>query len=206
VNEAAGAARVARRTSALAVACAAALGLGLVAWLAARASWAVAQTLLFTRGSGWLALSALLLSLSCTPAGRIFARFGFSRMPAVAVLRRALGMGAAWLALLHAATALARTLHWNWAATWHWPHLRAGLTALAVLVVLLATSFNAVIARLRLTFFKELHRLAYVAALLALQHVLLSPFAARGLALALFAGVFLLGFARFLRPPGPPPV
>jgi sulfoxide reductase heme-binding subunit YedZ len=206
VNEAAGAARAARRTSALTVACAAAAGFGLVAWFAARASWAVAQQLLFTRGSGWLALSTLLLSLSCTPAGRIAARFGFSRMPSVAVLRRALGMGAAWLALLHALIALSRTLSWNWAATWHWPHLRAGLTALAVLVLLLATSFNAVIARLRLTFFKELHRLAYVAALLSLQHLLLAPFAPRGFALSLFSAVLLLGFARFLRPPRPPSV
>jgi DMSO/TMAO reductase YedYZ heme-binding membrane subunit len=69
---------------------------------------------------------------------------------------------------------------------------------LVLLLVLLATSFARVIALLRLRFFRELHRLAYVAPLLVLQHVLLAPFAPRSLALALVAATFVLGLGRCL--------
>ena len=147
-----------------------------------------------------MALGTLLLSLSVNPLGRIAARLGQNGLTTsgLAVTRRALGMASAWLAFVHASLALATTLRGNWAALLSWPHLRAGLTALCVLTLLLATSFGAVVARLRLSFFKELHRLGYVAALLALQHVLLSPFAPRALTLLLFGAAFLLGLARFL--------
>jgi DMSO/TMAO reductase YedYZ heme-binding membrane subunit len=70
--------------------------------------------------------------------------------------------------------------------------LIAGLSALAVLTLLLLTSFAAVITRLRLRYWKELHRLSYAAALLVAQHVLLAPFAGRWLALALLAAVAAL--------------
>jgi DMSO/TMAO reductase YedYZ heme-binding membrane subunit len=50
-----------------------------------------------------------------------------------------------------------------------------------------------VIALLRLRGWKQLHRLAYVAALLVLQHMLLSPFASRtGTLLLLGAGLLLV--------------
>lgn len=200
MNEAAAAAPAARQRALLATSGAGLIALTAVAVLAARESWPVARELTLSRGTGWVALCSLLLSLCCTPVGRLAARFGYDRMHAFGVARRALGMTSSWLALLHALLALATALQWNWAAVLHWPHLRAGLIALALLVVLLATSFSRVIAGLRLAFFKELHTLGYVAALLALQHLLLSPFASRRLTLWLFGAVFLLGFARFLRP------
>ena len=198
VNEAAAAALRIRRRLALGVALPALLALGGVALWAAAQSWAPARELAWARGTGWIAFSALLLSLSVTPAGRIAARLGLAPPPALPVLRRALGMASAWLALLHALLSLAGTLGWNWNALWTWPHLRAGVSALLLLCVLLLTSFARVIAALRLRFWRELHRLAYVAPLLVLQHVLLSPFGSRGLALGLVAAACALGLARCL--------
>jgi sulfoxide reductase heme-binding subunit YedZ len=84
-----------------------------------------------------------------------------------------------------------------------WPHLRAGLLALCVLVALLLSSFPSLVRLLGLRTWKELHRLAYVAALLVLQHVLLAPFAPRATVLLLFALAAGVGLLRWLpRPPG----
>jgi DMSO/TMAO reductase YedYZ heme-binding membrane subunit len=198
VNDAAAAPVRARRLASVGTLGAGTLALASVAALATLERWPVARELVLSRGTGWVALAALLLSLSVTPLGRVARRVFGRDLPAVGVTRRALGMASAWLACIHAAVALGTTLQWSWAALPHWPHLRAGLTALGVLGLLFATSFGPVIAWLRLGFFRELHRLSYVAALLALQHVLLSPFAPRTLTLALFGAVFLLGLARFL--------
>ena len=46
--------------------------------------------------------------------------------------------------------------------------------------------------------FRELHRLAFVAALGVLQHLLLSTFASRELVLGLFGTTLLLGLLRWL--------
>ena len=200
MNEAAASPPRPRRIAAASTSAAAVLALAGVVGLAAAERWQVARELVLSRGTGWLALSTLLLSLSVNPLGRVASRLAHIgvTMPGLGVTRRALGMTSAWLAFLHAGLALATTLRGNWAAVLSWPHLHAGLAALSVLVLLLATSFRAVVVRLRLSFFKELHRLGYVAALLALQHVLLSPFAPRTLTLLLFGAAFLLGLARFL--------
>jgi DMSO/TMAO reductase YedYZ heme-binding membrane subunit len=198
VNDAAAAPSRSRRLALAGTAATSVLALASVALLASLEHWPVARELVLSRGSGWIALGALLLSLSATPVGRLARRFFGRDLPAVGVTRRALGMTSAWLACVHAALALCTTLQWSWAAIPHWPHLRAGLTALCVLALLFATSFRQVIVWLRLGFFRELHRLSYVAALLALQHVLLSPFAPRTLTLLLFGATFLLGLARFL--------
>jgi DMSO/TMAO reductase YedYZ heme-binding membrane subunit len=204
VNEAAAAPARLRRLAWASTAGVALLVLAAVALLAASEHWPVARELVLCRGTGWLALAALLLSLM--PFGRVAARFGHDRSALLPVARRALGMASAWLALIHAALALTTALRWNWAALLSWPHLRAGLTALGALTVLLVTSFGAVVTRLRLRTWKELHRLSYVAALLALQHVLLSPFAPRTLTLALFGSLLALGGLRFLSRTGPPRV
>lgn len=200
MNEAAVAPPSARRKLAVAVAFMAFAAIGVVAWRATRESWEPARALAWARQSGWVAFGALLASLSVTPLARFAARVR-GPLPVLAsagLLRRALGMAAAWLALWHVWTALSGTLAWNWAALWSWPHLRAGLAALCVLLVLLLTSFARVIALLRLRFFRELHRLAYIAPLLVLQHVLLAPFAPRGLALGLVLATLVLGLARCL--------
>jgi DMSO/TMAO reductase YedYZ heme-binding membrane subunit len=198
VNEAAAAPARARRLASASTLGASALALASVALLATFERWPVARELVLSRGTGWIAVSALLLSLSVTPLGRMTKRLLGRDLPAVGVTRRALGMASAWLACIHAGVSLATTPQWSWAALPRWPHLRAGLTALCVLALLFATSFGTVIAWLRLGFFREFHRLSYVAALLASQHVLLSPFAPRTLTLLVFGAVFLLGLARFL--------
>jgi sulfoxide reductase heme-binding subunit YedZ len=177
------------------------LGVGLAA---AREAWPVAGELTLARGTGWLALVLLLASLCITPLARLWARcFATSRPSGGArdAWRRALGMLAAWLALLHAGLAFAGLPAGSAEMLIAWPHLRAGLSALVLLLVLLATSFGAVIRRLRLSLWRELHRLVYVAALLVLQHMLLSPFAPRALTLGLFGAALLLALLRFLPAP-----
>jgi methionine sulfoxide reductase heme-binding subunit len=186
------------------------LGAASVLWLlavglaAAREAWPVARELMLSRGTGWLALTLLLASLCITPLARLWARCfpkSGSWWRASNAWRRALGMLAAWLALLHAGLAFAGLPAGSAGMLITWPHLRAGLCALVLLLLLLATSFGAVIQRLRLSLWRELHRLVYVAALLVLQHVLLSPFAPRALTLGLFGAALLLGLLRLLRVP-----
>jgi sulfoxide reductase heme-binding subunit YedZ len=176
------------------------LGVGLAA---AREAWPVARELTLARGTGWLALVLLLASLCTTPLARLWARFATRRFSGAAsnAWRRAFGMLAAWLALLHAGLAFAGLPAGSAEMLIAWPHLRAGLCALVLLLVLLATSFGAVIRRLRLSLWRELHRLVYVAALLVLQHMLLSPFAPRALTLGLFGAALLLALLRFLPAP-----
>ncbi|MFI5309439.1 MAG: ferric reductase-like transmembrane domain-containing protein [Polyangiales bacterium] len=200
MNETAVAPAPLRRVVAARVAFAALLALGLVAALGLREHWPVARELVLARGTGWVALAALLLSLSTTPLSRALGRLrrSSSAAPTFAITRRALGMTAAWLALAHALVALTGTLAGNFGALPGSPHLRAGLTALGVLLVLLLTSFARVVSLLRLRLWKELHRLAYPAAFLALQHVLLSPFAPRTLTLALFGTALLVTLLRLL--------
>ena len=202
LNSAAGSASRARRRIALSVGAVSVLAvLATSAWAFGQAS-VPARALSSSRGTGWVAFGALALSLLVTPLSRVAARTTTSAAR-YALLRRALGMSAAWLALGHALLSLSGTLDWNWTALWSWPHLRAGLTALFILLVLLATSFTAVIAALRLRFWRELHRLVYLVPLLVAQHALLSPFASRTWVLLLLSGLGVLGLARLL--PAPPP-
>jgi DMSO/TMAO reductase YedYZ heme-binding membrane subunit len=198
VNEAATAPETARRKLAgtLALGSTAALVVVVVRGLAQ--AWMPARELSWARETGWVAFCTLLLSLSVTPLARIARRVRGTAAPGAALLRRALGMTAAWLALLHALLSVSGTLAGNFTAVWSWPHLRAGLTALIVLLLLLLTSYAPVIALLRVRFFRELHRLAYVAPLLVLQHVLLAPFAPRSLAFGLVLATCVLGLARCL--------
>lgn len=57
------------------------------------------------------------------------------------------------------------------------PQLRAGFAALCILVLLAVTSFRAPVRLLRITLWKPLHRLMYLAAALAVLHLALSPMA-----------------------------
>jgi sulfoxide reductase heme-binding subunit YedZ len=171
--------------------------LGWIGALAMGEAWPVARTLLWSRATGWLAVAALLLSLTATPLGRALGWLR-ARPLGVAKVRRGLGITAACCGALHGAVAFWGWLHGEAALLLTWPHLRAGLVALGILVVLLATSFPRLNARLRFRYWKELHRLAYVAALLVLQHLLLSPFASRTWTLALFGAAFIFGWLRLL--------
>jgi sulfoxide reductase heme-binding subunit YedZ len=170
------------------------LGFAVVAAIGAEAPWSVLTERLFARGTGWLACGMLVVSLCVSPVARL-ARWLLpsARGPVSApVLRRALGMAAAWLALAHALVVLTGPLEGNYAIMFDRPHLASGLLALAVLLLLLLTSFDTVIQRLHLRYWKPLHRLAFAAALLVLQHLALSPSCPRWLVLSL-AGTLVVG-------------
>ncbi len=163
-------------------------------------TWGPSRELWLARGTGWTAVGALMLALSATPAERLLARLGPRLRPSpwVAVFRRAFGIAAASLALLHAATALGGYLRGAWAAVLYFSYLRVGLVALVILSTMLATSFPPIVRRLRVRAWKPLHRLGYLVALLVLDHALLSPFAPRALTLELFAALLVIGLLRLL--------
>jgi len=195
-NVAAGSPRSSRALAARAMLVTCVLASSVVVANGAGASWPALSELLLARGTGWLACGTLWLSLCVSPVARLARRvFPGARGPFSApVLRRALGMTAAWLALAHALVALTGPLEGKYTVMLDTTHLASGLLALAVLLLLLLTSFDAVIQRLRLRYWKPLHRLAFAAALLVLQHLALSPSCPRWLVLSL-AGTLALGIA-----------
>lgn len=163
-------------------------------------SWRPTEALWLARGTGWTALGSLMLALSATPTGRLLARFRprSDLSSWVVAFRRAFGIAAAILALVHAATVLGLYLRGAWAAVLSFSYLRAGLVALAILTAMLVTSFPPLVRRLHVKLWKPLHRLGYLAALLVLDHLLLSPFAPRALTFELFGALFAVGLFRLL--------
>ena len=182
----------------------AALGIvGLLVW-SRGGTWSPTRALWLARGTGWTAVGALMISLSATPTGRLLGRLRpRSRIwPWVATFRRAFGISAAGLALLHSVTVLCGYLQWDWAAVLSFSYMRVGLVALVILCMMLASSFSPVVRRLRVRVWKPLHRLGYLVALLVFDHLLLSPFAPRAVTLALFAALFAIGLLRLLSTDG----
>lgn len=174
---------------------------GLYAW---GLSYSLEQEIWLLRATGYMALGALFVSLSVTPAARLGSYLrrlrghGAVSLVRWQAFRRAFGITAALCAGVHGAWAFATYLGESWTPIVTLPYLRAGLVALAILGVLLLTSFPQLLALLRVRLWKELHRLAYVAAFFVFQHLLLSPFAPRRLTLVLFAGLLLFGLLRWL--------
>ena len=166
---------------------------------AATLDYVVEREIWLQRATGWCALGALLLALSMTPlrrlAERLDRRLIASRLPA---LRRSFGITAACFALAHAGLGLSTYLWGSWAVVTAKPFLRAGLLTLVVLTALLLTSFPRIVRALRIRLWKPLHRLAYVAALLAFQHLMLSPFAERRVVIGLYLLVVAINCLRFL--------
>lgn len=172
------------RSTALVLAALAAAGaLGLSA---DAGSPAATLALALTR-TGWVAALALVASLAA------------SLHPRTRRLRRALGLGAAAAATLHAAWALAS----GWVAQASLliaePQLRAGATAWLVLALLALTSWPSVVRGLRLGHWRLLHRAVYAALLLALLHVALSSRAPVWALRALAGATALLLALRALR-------
>jgi DMSO/TMAO reductase YedYZ heme-binding membrane subunit len=186
-----------RTAPVLTVFCLATLGaLVVYAW---REPWLPARFLTLSRGSGTLSALALCAALSVTPCARILRACGRAPSQAkVAQLRRSLGILAALASVLHAALSWTLVLPRELKPLLTVPHLRAGALALAILLALLLTSFPRLVRLLRVRVWSELHVLAYAAALLVLQHVLLSPFAPRLMALSVALAVGVLALARLL--------
>ncbi|MBX3272973.1 MAG: ferric reductase-like transmembrane domain-containing protein [Sandaracinaceae bacterium] len=178
--------------AALAAAAVIALGVG--------QPWDVERDLVWIRGTAWCALVALGLALCASPVGAVLVRLGRASPRAVTAARRALGISAGALATLHAGLALATWLSDAWHLALELAWVRSGVLAWAILAALWLTSFPRVVAALRVTLWKPLHRLAYVAFALAVHHALLSPLAPRAPVLSLAALVAALGVLRLVRP------
>jgi methionine sulfoxide reductase heme-binding subunit len=188
------------RGRALGVVLGAAVGaLAIVLVSALTDNYAPERLRVLARGSGWLAALTLLGSLSITPLRAALQRAPGVRPATLAALRRALGISSAGLAAAHAAFSYLGVLHARSALLWSLPQVRAGLCALAILCALTATSFSSVVRRLRMTQWKELHRLAYAALGCVTLHVLLSSFAPRALWISWLAAVTSLAAARLWR-------
>ncbi len=120
---------------------------------------------------GLTALVFLVASLACTPLREVL---GWTWAIA---LRRMLGLFAFFYALLHASTyaVLDQGLAWRAivADVTKRPFIIAGFSAFVLLVPLAATSTAAAVQRLGFPRWKRLHRLAYLAGLLAVIHFFL---------------------------------
>ncbi len=122
-----------------------------------------------THVTGEWALRFLLLSLAVTPARRLL------RWPWVAPLRRTLGLTAFAYACLHVATYVGLDHFFDWESivedVMERRYVTAGFAAFLCLVPLAVTSTDAMARRLRRRWI-QLHRLVYLAALLAVLHFL----------------------------------
>jgi sulfoxide reductase heme-binding subunit YedZ len=182
-----------------AIVCVAVVGAAALAVLAMGRGigWSFERDLWWVRASGWGALLALLGSLCATPIGRVAPYLGVPAIAAyVPAFRRALGLTSAALATVHAAVALATYLRDALDLVLELAWTRAGVVGWTILVALAITSFPRVVKLARVRAWKALHRLAYVAALVVLQHVLLAPLAPRGWVLTAFGGTLALGLLR----------
>ena len=173
---------------------------GIYTWYTTRLDYAFAYELWWLRATGYTALGALFLALLMTPASLLSRHFlPHCHNPVVwMAFRRSLGMSAAWLGGLHACVALTTYLDGSWPLIVTASYLRAGLTALLILLALLITSFPTLVRLLHVRFWKQLHRLAYVAVLFLFQHLMHAPFALRWLIVLLFSCLLLLGLLRML--------
>ena len=124
------------------------------------------------RLSGYAAVALLSVTLAITPLKRILSYCrGKKSGPLFNRIRRQAGISSFCLAIVHAWTAWTTFVPESWTAIWRLNYLRTGILALAVLAILFATSFNWVVRLLRLKVWSEVHRLFYVAAVLAVLHL-----------------------------------
>lgn len=125
-----------------------------------------AETLI--RSTGDWALRALWLALAVTPLRQCL------QLPALARLRRLLGLFAFFYAALHLVSYA--WLDMGWSATeivadvWQRPFILVGMLTLLLLLALALTSPRAMLRRLGGVRWQRLHRAVYAAGLLALLH------------------------------------
>lgn len=192
-------AKALRRRAALAASTLAAMSLAGLFVVGSRIDHAFARELWLARASGYVALACLGLALSASSLARVAEVLGRApRSSVVVAWRRGFGITTAWVVGLHLLVTATTYLWDSLGSILSVPYLRAGALAGLVLGLLLATSFEVVLRRLRIKLWKPLHRLAYPAALLVFQHMMLGPFASRTVTLGLFAGLFVIGSLRWL--------
>lgn len=153
-----------------------------------------------TRGLGDWALKLLLMTLAVTPLRRLTGWVWLLK------LRRTLGLFVFFYACLHLTTYLWLDQFFDWPAVGKdivkRPFIAAGMIAFALLVPLAITSSNAMVRRLGGHRWRELHRLIYPLALVAVLHytwmvkVDVRLPAAYGLILALLLGLRLKWYWR----------
>lgn len=160
----------------------------------------MARELWLIQATGYTALGALFVALLITPTLRLVRYVTAKNLNVVVwtAFRRSFGISAACFACAHAALTLTTYLQGSWPFILTSPYLRAGLTTLTILIVLLLTSFPKITRLLHIRLWKQLHRLSYIAALLLFQHLMQSPFASRQLVIVLFVGLVLFGSLRLL--------
>jgi sulfoxide reductase heme-binding subunit YedZ len=169
------------------------LGAAIVAGAVAAAATASASAgHALARATGGTALALLLASLATSPIAP------WATPPwAVALrsVRRTLGITAALVAVLHSCFALPAYLDpLVLGPVLALPWLRHGAIALGVLLPLAVTSFPALQRALRVRAWSALHRLVYLAAILASLHALAVPFGSTwlGLVACIVTGILLL--------------
>jgi sulfoxide reductase heme-binding subunit YedZ len=117
---------------------------------------------------GLVALIFLIAALACTPL-RMLAGITWPLR-----IRRMLGLCAFFYATLHVTTYLAVDQRFDWTAIWadltKRRFIYVGATTFALLVPLAVTSTNGWVRRLGFPAWKRLHRLAYLATILAVVH------------------------------------
>lgn len=145
----------------------------IAAWLRLQLSGDTLYLIRLQQVYGFAALSFWYLALLATPLGVVFGKQG--RMRHYLFARRALGVSAAYFALLHMLIALSKLLG-GLSGIWLLPGrfrlaLFFGLIGLVCLLAMAATSFDKVIKAMTFRRWKWLHRVGYVGAVLVLLHV-----------------------------------
>ena len=176
-------------------------GIAVLAYYGGKGRTGIALEIWWLRVSGYGAFGFLALSLLVTPIRRLIIRLPTTlahRSAPFVAWRRTFGITSAILALGHAGVAMGTYVGWRWKLVWDDPFLRSGAVAVGILVILLVTSFPKLLKIVGIHYWKQLHRLSYVAAFFVFLHLLHSPFASRRLVFTLFGIVALLGLLRFL--------
>jgi len=153
---------------------------------------------------GLVALVFVVAALLCTPLKTMFGWTWPMR------LRRMLGLFGFFYALLHVATYTGLDQGFDWRAIWADVTKRkfifVGFAAFVLLIPLAITSTNGSVKRLGYARWKRLHRLAYVAPILAVVHFVwrvkrdVSEPAVYAVVLAALIGVRIAVWARAQRP------
>ncbi len=144
--------------------------LALLLWRAAHRTLGVDAVAIGLNQLGYLALVFLMASLACTPL-KILTGWTWPVR-----VRRMLGLFAVFYASLHLVTYVAIDQQLDWAVLWGDVTQRrfmiVGFAAFLLLLPLAWTSTDASVRRLGFQRWKALHRLAYVAGVLAVVHFL----------------------------------